>query len=47
MNSNIIDPWNLSQEFLLKSNEINIIKGPCKVIKNINNINKTFKMPNI
>ena len=32
MNSNIIDPWNLSHEFLLKFNEINIVKGPCKLI---------------
>jgi len=44
MNSNIIDPWNLSHEFLLKFNEINIVKGPCKLIKNINNTNKTLKI---
>ena len=33
---NIIDPWNLSQDFLLNFEQENIIKGPCKVIKNIN-----------
>ena len=31
--NNIIDPWNLSKEFLLNFDEKNIIKGPCKVIK--------------
>ena len=41
MNINIIDPWNLSQDFLLNFEQENIIKGPCKVIKNINK-NKSF-----
>jgi len=36
INMNIIDPWNLSQDFLLNFEQENIIKGPCKVIKNIN-----------
>jgi hypothetical protein len=40
--NNIIDPWNLSKEFLLNFDQENIIKGPCKVIKNINNKNKSL-----
>jgi hypothetical protein len=35
-NKIILDPWNLSQNFLLKYDDQNIIKGPCKVIKNKN-----------
>lgn len=36
----ILDPWDLSQDFLLKFNEETIIKSPCKVF-NFNKNNKT------
>ena len=39
---NIIDPLNLSQDFLLNFDQENIIKCPCKVIKNTNNKNKSL-----
>ena len=30
MNNQIIDPWDLSQDFVLNFSEETIIKGPCK-----------------
>lgn len=39
MNNQILDPWNINEEFILKLNSENIIKGPCKIIKNLNNLN--------
>jgi len=39
----ILDPWDLSQDFLLKFNEETIIKGPCKVL-NFNKNNKNIPL---
>ena len=47
MNNTIIDPWDTNQDFTLILDNLNIIKGPCKIIKTKNNIIKNTTNENI
>ncbi len=36
----MLDPWNIQEEFIIKLNEENIIKGPCKILEETSKNNK-------